>query len=145
MSSRVFAELAAATLLLALSACVRISATSLAPNAGRYNPDSVRVLAVQQPATYTELAILRTHRFLVSDHKVLDALRKRAAQLGANGLLLINTPGSGTQSHSGVGVIVTGGDAGDVIVGNSQTKIDAFERAIAIRFTLDDAARDDAQ
>jgi len=40
-----------------------------------------------------------------------------------------------------VGLIVTGEDAGNVIVGNGQTKIDAFERAIAIRFTPSLAGR----
>ena len=98
-----------------------------------YNPDSVRVFAVNRPPQYTELAILRTHRFLVSDTKVLDALKKRAAQLGANAILLINAENSGTQSHSGTGVIVAGRNAGNVIVGDGETKIDAFERAIAIR------------
>jgi hypothetical protein len=95
----------------------------------------VKVFAVTQPPHYTELALLRTHRFLVSDTKVLDALKKRAAQLGANGILLINAAGSGTQSHSGSGVIVAGRKAGNVLVGDGETKIDAFERAIAIRFS----------
>lgn len=134
MSSRVFSELAAAALLLGLSACVRVSTTALAPSVGMYNPDSVRIFAVRQPPEFTELALLRAHRFLVSDTKVLDALRKRAAQLGANGLLLINTANSGTQSHSGSGVIISGQNAGGIVVGNADTKVDAFERAIAIRF-----------
>jgi hypothetical protein len=136
MSSGVFSKAAAATIvaiLMSASACVRVSVTALAPSVGMYNPDSVRVFAVNQPPQYTELAILRTHRFLVSDTKVLDELKKRAAQVGANAILLINAANSGTRSHSGSGVIVAGHDAGNIIIGDGETKIDAFERAIAIR------------
>lgn len=130
---KVLASLAAA-LAITSSGCVHITITSFARANGMYNPDSVHVFAVDRPATYTELALLRTHRFLASDTKVLDALRSRAARVGANGLLLINTASSGTQSHSGAAVIVTGADAGNVMVGNAATSVDAFERAIAIRF-----------
>jgi cytidylate kinase len=136
MSSGVFSKVAAATLVavaLSTSACVRISSTSLAPSVGMYNPDSVRVFAVNRPPEYTELAILRTHRFLVSDTRVLEELKKRAAQVGANAILLINAANSATQSHSGSGVIITGRDAGNVVIGDAETKIDAFERAVAIR------------
>jgi hypothetical protein len=136
MSPKVFSTTIAATtvtLALSASACVRISSTSLAPSVGMYNPDSVRVFAVERPAEFTELALLRTHRFLVSDTKVLNELKKRAASVGANAILLINAANSGTQSHSGSGIILGGSNAGNVVVGSGDTKIDAFERAIAIR------------
>ena len=134
MSSRGISKVAAAAAVaLSISACVRVSRTQLAPSVGMYNPDSVRVFAVERPAEFTELALLRTHRFLVSDTKVLNELKKRAAEVGANAILLINTANSGTQSHSGSGIILGGANAGNVIVGSGDTKIDAFERAIAIR------------
>jgi len=136
MSPKVFSTTIAATtvtLALSTSACVRISSTSLAPSVGMYNPDSVRVFAVERPTEFTELALLRTHRFLVSDTKVLNELKKRAASVGANAILLINAANSGTQSHSGSGIILGGANAGNVVVGSGDTKVDAFERAIAIR------------
>jgi len=136
MSSGSSSKVVAAALVaaaLTTSACVRISRTSLAPSVGMYNPDSVRVYAVERPAEFTELALLRTHRFLVSDTKVLNELKKRAAEVGANAILLINTANSGTQTHSGSGIILTGSNAGNVVVGSGDTKVDAFERAIAIR------------
>jgi hypothetical protein len=138
MSSAAISKVVAAplaALVLTSSACVRISSTTLAEPVGMYNPDSVKVFATNHPPQYTELALLRTHRFLVSDTKVLDALKKRAAQIGANGILLINAANSGTQSHSGSGIILGGANAGNVIIGDGETKIDAFERAIAIRFS----------
>jgi hypothetical protein len=133
MSSSTFSKAVAAVLLFSSAACVRVSSTTLAAPVGMYNPDSVKVFAVTRPPEYTELALLRAHRFLVSDTKVLDALKKRAAQMGANGILLINAANSGTESHSGSGVILGGRNAGNVVVGNGETTVDAFERAIAIR------------
>jgi hypothetical protein len=92
------------------------------------------VFATQSPGEYTELAVLRARRFLARDAKVLSALRKRAARLGANGLLLLNTRGSGGVRGSGTGVVIGGPRDGQVIVGNVQTEVDEFERAVAIRY-----------
>lgn len=75
---------------------------------------------------------MKARRFLATDSRVLDALRRRAARLGANGLLLLNTRGSGGVRGSGTGVIVGGPRSGDVIVGNVETDVDEFERAVAI-------------
>ena len=119
-------------LCLASGACVRVSTTRIAPAQSAVSSDSVRVFATQSPGEYTELAVLRAHRFLASDSRVLDALRERAARLGANGLLLLNTRGSGGTRGSGTGVIIGGPRAGDVVVGNVETNVDEFERAVAI-------------
>jgi hypothetical protein len=94
----------------------------------------VRVFATQSPGEYTELAVLRSHRFLARDSQVLGALRRRAARLGANGLLLLNTRGSGGVHGSGTGVVVGGPHDGQVVVGNVDTNVDEFERAVAIRY-----------
>ena len=119
---------------LAANACVRVSTTRIAPAESSLPVDSVRVFATQSPAEYTELAVLRAHRFLARDAQVLSALRRRAARLGANGLLLLNTRGSGGVRGSGTGVVVGGPRAGEVVVGNVQTDVDEFERAVAIRY-----------
>jgi hypothetical protein len=124
-----------ATVLLPLTVgCVRVSATRLAPAGPATAADSVRVFATQLPGDYTELAILRVHRFLVRDQHVVRALRRRAAQLGANGLLLLNTRGAGGVRGSGTGVVIGGPHDGTVVVGNVQTDVDDLERAVAIRY-----------
>jgi hypothetical protein len=97
--------------------------------------DSVRVFATQSPGEYTEVAVLRTHRFLVSDGRVLGALRERAARLGANGLLLLNTRGSGGVHGTGTGVIIGGRNTGQVVTGSVDTNVDEFERAVAIVYS----------
>ena len=119
---------------LATTACVRVSTTRIAPASSSLPTDSVRVFATQSPGEYQELAVLRTHRFLARNSQVLNALRKQAARLGANGLLLLNTRGSGGLNGSGTGVVVGGPRSGEVIVGNVQTDVDEFERAVAIRY-----------
>jgi hypothetical protein len=121
-------------LALASTACVRVSTTRIAPAQRSVDADSVRVFATQSPGEYTELAVLRARRFLVSDSRVLTALRKRAAQLGANGLLLLNTRGSGGMRGTGTGVVIGGPRSGDMVVGNVETQVDEFERAVAIVF-----------
>ncbi|MDF2771874.1 MAG: hypothetical protein K0S86_1368 [Geminicoccaceae bacterium] len=123
-------------LLVALSsgACVRVSTTRLTSAGPALPADSVRVFATQTPGEYTELAVLRARRFLARDSQVLRALRERAARLGANGLLLLNTRGSGGMRGSGTGVIIGGPSDGHVIVGNVETEVDDFERAVAIRY-----------
>ena len=121
-----------AILTLTSVACVRVSTTRIAPAQASVAADSVRVFATQSPGEYTELAVLRAHRFLASDSRVLEALRTRAARLGANGLLLLNTRGSGGVRGTGTGVVVAGPRSGDVVVGNVQTEVDEFERAVAI-------------
>jgi hypothetical protein len=119
---------------LTATACVRVSSTRLAPATTAIHSDSVRVFATQSPAEYQELAVLRTRRFLASDSHVMTALRRHAARLGANGLLLLNTRGSGGVQGSGVGVVIGGPRDGEVIVGNVQTNVDELERAVAIRY-----------
>jgi len=119
---------------LSLSACVRVSTTRLASAGPSISTDSVRVFATQSPPEYVELAVLRAHRFLARDSQVLRALRERAARLGANGLLLLNTRGPGGVRGSGTGVIIGGRNDGQVVVGNVETNVDEFERAVAIRY-----------
>ena len=129
---------AALLLPLLASACVRISTTRLGEPASPELPvDAVRVFATNAPANYTEVAVLKSHRFFANDSKVLDALREQAAKLGANGVLLLNTRGSGSSQHSGSGVIIGGRADGGVIVGSGTSKVDDFERAVAIRYSDD--------
>ena len=126
--------IAFALLLLPVTACVRVSTTRIARAESSLPVDSVRVFATQSPGDYTELAVLRAHRFLARDTQVLSALRQRAARLGANGLLLLNTRGAGGVRGSGTGVVIGGPRDGEVVVGNVQTNVDEFERAVAIRY-----------
>jgi len=67
----------------------------------------------------------------------LTALRRHAARLGArlgaNGLLLLNTRGTGGVQGSGTGVVIGGPRDGEVIVGSVQTNVDELQRAVAIR------------
>ena len=117
------------------TACVRVSTTRLAPATTAIHSDSVRVFATQSPGEHQELAVLRTRRFLASDSRVLTALRRHAAGLGANGLLLLNTRGSGGVQDSGTGVVIGGPRDGEVIVGSVQTNVDEIQHAVAIRYT----------
>jgi len=117
------------------TACVRVSTTRLAPATTAIHSDSVRVFATQSPGEHQELAVLRTRRFLASDSRVLTALRRHAAGLGANGLLLLNTRGSGGVQDSGTGVVIGGPRNGEVIVGSVQTNVDEIQHAVAIRYT----------
>ena len=126
--------IAFALLSFSVTACVRVSTTRIARAESSLPVDSVRVFATQSPDDYTELAVLRAHRFLARDTQVLSALRRRAARLGANGLLLLNTRGAGGVRGSGTGVVIGGPRDGEVIVGNVQTDVDEFERAVAIRY-----------
>ena len=123
-----------ALLPLTATACVRVSTTRIGLTGTALPTDSVRIFATQSPGEYTELAVLRAHRFLARDAHVVSALRRRAAQLGANGLLLLNTRGSGGVHGSGTGVVIGGPRDGEVIVGNVQTDVDEFRRAVAIRY-----------
>jgi hypothetical protein len=117
---------------LASTGCVHVSTTPIGAARPAISTDSVQVFATRAPAEYKELAVLRAKRFLVSDRKTLDALRKEAALMGADGILLINAANSGTQHHEGTGVIWTR-KRPDVITSSSTTTIDAFERAVAIK------------
>jgi len=128
------APVAIALLSLAATACVRVSTTRIAPATTAIPADSVRVFAIQSPGEYEELAVLRAHRFLARNSQVMRALRGRAARLGANGLLLLNTRGSGGVRGTGTGVVVGGPRAGEVVVGSVETNVDEFERAVAIRY-----------
>lgn len=124
----------AITVLALSAACVHVSSTRIAPTGPAISADSVRVFATQSPGDYTELAVLRVHRFLARNSQVVSALRHRAGALGANGLLLLNTRGVGGVRGSGTGVVIGGPRDGEVIVGNVQTDVDEFQRAIAIRY-----------
>jgi len=117
------------------TACVRVSTTRLAPATTAIHSDSVRVFATQSPGEHQELAVLRTRRFLASDSRVLTALQRHAARLGANGLLLLNTRGSGGVQGSGTGLVIGGPRDGEVIVGSVQTNVDELQRAVALRYT----------
>ena len=121
-----------ALVMLSLSACVRVSTTRIGQTQASVPVDSVRVFATQSPGDYTELAVLRSHRFLASDSRVLNALREQAARLGANGLLLLNTRGSGGVHGTGTGVVIAGRGSGQVVTGSVDTDVDEFERAVAI-------------
>jgi hypothetical protein len=123
-----------ALVLLSLGACVRVSTTRIAQAQASVPVDSVRVFATQSPGEYTELAVLRSHRFLASDSRVLTVLREHAARLGANGLLLLNTRGGGGVHGTGTGVIIGGRNSGQVVTGSVDTNVDEFERAVAIRY-----------
>ena len=124
----------AMALLALAAACVRVSTTRIAPAGPAVSTDSVRIFATQSPGEYTELAVLRAHRFFARDAQVVSALRRRAAELGANGLVLLNTRGAGGGRASGTGVVIGGPQDGSVVVGNVQTDVDDFERAVAIRY-----------
>ena len=132
MTSRVV--LAIALISLSATGCVRVSTTRIGVASASIPTDSVRVFATQTPGEYTELAVLRAHRFLARDAHVLRALRERAARLGANGLLLLNARGPGGVRGSGTGVVIGGPRDGEVVVGNVRTEVDEFERAVAIRW-----------
>lgn len=112
--------------------CVHVSTTPIAAPRAPIAPDSVQVFATQKPSEYKELAVLRAKRFLVSDKKTLAALRREAAELGADGILLVNAANSGTQHQDGTGVIWSDRQP-RVISTSSTTRIDAFERAVAIK------------
>lgn len=117
---------------IASTGCVHVSTTPIAAPRAAISPDSVQVFATRTPAEYKELAVLRAKRFLVSDRKTLAALRREAAEMGADGILLINAANSATQHHEGTGVIWTR-KRPDVITSSSTTTIDAFEKAVAIK------------
>ena len=117
---------------IASTGCVHVSTTPIAAPRAPVTPDSVQVFATRTPTEYKELAVLRAKRFLVSDRKTLAALKKEAAEMGADGILLINAANSATQHHEGTGVIWTR-KRPDVVTSSSTTTIDAFERAVAIK------------
>ena len=114
------------------SGCVHVSATPFETLGPAISPDSVQVFATKMPAQYREIAVLKARRFLVTDRKTLAALRREAAEMGANGILLVNAPNSGTQHHEGTGVIWSG-KRPTVVSTSGTTSIDAFEKAVAIR------------
>jgi hypothetical protein len=116
---------------IASTGCVFVSTTPLANTGPAISPDSVQVFATRKPTEYRELAVLEAHRFLVSDRKTLGELRRRAAALGADGILLLNAANSGTQHTDGTGVIW--GEKPRVVSTSSSTSIDAFEKAVAIK------------
>ena len=122
---------------LIVTACVRVHSTPLASVPLPPVPaDSVRLFALNAPAKYTEIAMMRVDGFFSSDKKAVSALRKKAAAMGANGVILLN-PRAAVLGNSGpnIGVIVGGRHPSTVIVGDGDNdEIDEFKRAIAIRY-----------
>ena len=120
-----------------LGACVRVATTPLGTGATLppVPPDSVRIFATQAPPAYTEIALLRTKRLfgLESDRRTLRALRERAARLGANGILLLNTRGA-VSTHTDIGGVILG-RRGGIFSGQAETDVDEVQRAVAIRYT----------
>jgi hypothetical protein len=122
---------------LALTACVRVHSTPLASVPLPAVPaDSVRVFALNAPAKYTEIAMMRVDGFFTSDRKSVRALREKAGAMGANGVILLN-PRAAVLGNSGpdIGVIIGGRHPSSVIVGDGDNgDVDEFKRAVAIRY-----------
>ena len=120
------------------SACVRVHSTLLASVSLQPVPaDSVRLFALNAPAKYTEIAMMRVNAYFASDKKSVRALREKAGAMGANGIILLN-PRAVVLGNSGpnVGVIVGGKHPSTVIMGDGgNDEINEFGRAVAIRYT----------
>ena len=132
-----FASLAALVAL--ASACAHVRSTPLA--AVRYPAipaDSVRFFATNAPPKYVEIAMMRVEGLISSDRRSAKALREKAAQMGANGIILLNARGVTTRgAGTNVGVIIGGGrnSGSAVIVGDGDdAEVKEFERAVAIRY-----------
>ena len=130
-----------------LTACVRIHSTPLASVPLSPVPaDSVRIFALNAPAKYTEIAMMRVDAILVSDKKSVRALREKAGAMGANGIILLN-PRAAVLGNSGpnVGVIVGGKHPSTVILGdNDNDDVDEFKRAVAIRYVPESGGASDS-
>ena len=119
------------------TACVRVHSTPLASVPLHPVPaDSVRLFALNVPAKYTEIAMMRVDAFFASDRKSVRALREKAGAMGANGIILLN-PRAAVLGNSGpnIGVIVGGKHPSTVIMGDDNDEINEFKRAVAIRYT----------
>jgi hypothetical protein len=120
------------------TACVRVHSTPLASVPLQPVPaDSVRLFALNAPAKYTEIAMMRVDAFFANDKKSVRALREKAGAMGANGIILLN-PRAAVLGNSGpnIGVIVGGKHASTVIMGDGDDDdINEFKRAVAIRYT----------
>ena len=128
------------------AACVRIHSTPLAAAPHAPVPaDSVRLFALNAPAKYTEVAMMRVDRFFSTDRKSVRALREKAGAMGANGIILLN-PRAAVLGNSGpnVGVIVGGKHPSSVIFDDNDGDIDEFKRAIAIRYVPEAASAADS-
>lgn len=55
------------------------------------SPDQVRIYITQRPASYTELGMLTygTNTWVPDEVTVYEAFRRKAAEIGANGVLLL--------------------------------------------------------
>jgi hypothetical protein len=127
-------------LLVALTACASTSKVMVGQTRPPTTPDQVRIYS-QPPAHYEEIAVLDTQSggFTYGEQKKMDEvlanLRKAAAELGANGVLL---EGHGNvSSGSGVGVGVGkesygGSSSTGVGVGLSISPSPKHARAVAI-------------
>ena len=107
--------LSAAALALALAGCASTSKVMLGPSYPAISPEQVHIY-YQPPARYREVALLETRSgsFTYGEQNkmnaVLDHLRKAAAELGANGVLLQEQ--GNERSGGGVGVGIGGGHFG---------------------------------
>ena len=98
--------LSAALLVVALAACVRTNATMLGSATAQRPalvPDSVRIYrtAAQVPGKYEEVALLNAtgEASWTDENKMMNAMRKKAASLGANAVILdaISEPSAGAK------------------------------------------------
>ena len=120
-------------------ACTWVHTTPLAPSSYPAVPaDSVRIFAVNPPAKYIELAMMRVEGLIATDKRSAKALREKAGKLGANGVLLLNPRAAVLGGNNGVGVIL-GGKNPSVVVGGEDEDIKEFERAVAIRYEVTEA------
>jgi hypothetical protein len=86
---------------ISLSACMHTSATMLGPERrGAVDPSTVVIYtsADRVPNKYDELALIDSHGddALTSYHGMLEAMRKQAAKVGANGVILNAVNDAGT-------------------------------------------------
>lgn len=96
-----------ALLLALVSACVQTKAVMLNPTAQRFpeiSPDSVRIFTSEaelESLEFTRVALIEATGSgeFTSQSGMIEAMRKKAAKLGANGVLLpqINEPGAGAK------------------------------------------------
>lgn len=105
MSGRSRCIVALGAVVFALAACVSTSATRLGqgPIRPALPPDSVAIYltAADVPGRYEQVALLNSKGDvdLTDEKKMYDSIRKKAAEMGANGVILgsTNEPGAGAK------------------------------------------------